>query len=112
MASKNTSSLWRLKFKSNNQLESANRKRDKRDLSRKIKPIPPPETCPSENDLNQSSVPKVAVTQKPIAKPKTSGDGVKRKRRESERKEGNLRKFLFSEIINCFILETSRRFEG
>lgn len=97
MSNQTTPSFWRLKFKSNNQLESAHRKRDKRDVSRKIRPLLQPETVTSENNLDQSSVPKVTVTSKPIIKPKSSGDGVKKRRRESERKEGNLRWYLISE---------------
>lgn len=88
--SNQTSSLWRLKFKSNNQKESNQRKRDKRDYHRKTKPLPQTEINVSENNQDQSSVPKITFTPKPVAKPRNSGDGAKKKRRESERKEGNL----------------------
>ncbi|KAK7602418.1 hypothetical protein V9T40_008007 [Parthenolecanium corni] len=88
--SNQTSSLWRLKFKSNNQKESNQRKRDKRDYHRKTKPLPQTEINVSENNQDQSSVPKITFTPKPVAKPRNSGDGAKKKRRESERKEDDV----------------------
>lgn len=94
MSNQAVPSFLRLKFKNNSQRESTQRKRDKREQSRKIKSlIALPEISPpiEETQDQPPPIPKIIITPKPVAKTKSSGDAAKKRRSESERKEGNFR---------------------